>query len=53
MAQGLFTDVVLRISISHHQEHALSTATEPRWLCKYDQATCGTLILCFHGVSNL
>jgi hypothetical protein len=53
MAQGCFTDVMLCISISYHQEHALSTATEPRWLCKYNQAAYGTVILRFHRVSNL
>jgi hypothetical protein len=53
MAQGCFTDVMLHISISYLQEHALSTATEPRWLCKCNQTACGTVILRFHRVPNL
>ena len=53
MAQGYFTDVMLCISISYHQELALSTATDPRWLYKYNQAAYGAVILRFHRVSSL
>ena len=53
MAQVCFTDVMLCISLSYHQERALSTATEPCWLCKYNQAAYGAVIVHFHRVSNL
>jgi len=53
IAGGCCTDVKIHCLMNHYQEHALTMATEPRWLHKNVKATHGTVILCLYRVSNL